>query len=43
MKERMRGLNTEVPLQTPEEIFAYLKTDTARNAEIIKAGNIKLE
>ncbi|MGD9806225.1 MAG: Bug family tripartite tricarboxylate transporter substrate binding protein [Hyphomicrobiaceae bacterium] len=43
MKKRMRELNTEVPIQTPEEIEAYRKLDTARNLEIIKAGNIKLE
>jgi len=43
MKKRMRDLNTEVPIQTPEELAAYLKTDTARNAEIIKAANIKLD
>ena len=43
MKKRMRDLNTEVPIQTPEEVFAYLKTDTARNAAIIKAGNIKVD
>jgi len=43
MKKRMRALNSEVPLQTPDEVRAYRETDTARNAEIIKAANIKLE
>jgi tripartite-type tricarboxylate transporter receptor subunit TctC len=43
MKKRMRELNTEVPIQTPEEVEAYRKADTDRNLEIIKAGNIKLE
>jgi tripartite-type tricarboxylate transporter receptor subunit TctC len=43
MKARMRNLNTEVPLQTPEEVGAYLTLDTNRNAEIIKAANITLD
>ncbi|MGE0769171.1 MAG: Bug family tripartite tricarboxylate transporter substrate binding protein [Hyphomicrobiaceae bacterium] len=43
MIKRMRALNTEVPIQTPEEVGSYRETDTVRNAEIIKAGNIKLE
>jgi tripartite-type tricarboxylate transporter receptor subunit TctC len=32
-----------VPTQTPEEIVAYLEQDTARNIELIKATNMKLE
>ena len=32
-----------VPSQTPEEIRAYIAEDTKRNAELIKAANIKLE
>jgi len=43
MKKRMQDVNAEVPLQTPAEMRTYLETDTARNAEIIKAANIKLE
>ncbi len=43
LKAKMRSLNTEVPLQTPEELAKYLVTDTARNAAVIKAANIKLE
>jgi tripartite-type tricarboxylate transporter receptor subunit TctC len=43
MKARMRGINVEVPLQTPEDMMKHLIADTARNAEVIKAANIKLE
>ena len=43
MKSKMRGINVEVPLQTPDQMAAFLKEDTARNAEVIKAANIKLE
>lgn len=43
MKARMRGINVEVPLQTPEQMLAHLIADTARNAEVIKAADIKLE
>jgi len=43
MKKRMQALNAEVPIETPEEMAAYRETDTKRNGEIIKAGNIKLE
>lgn len=43
MKARMRGINVQVPIQTPDEMRAHLATDTARNAEVIKAANIKLE
>jgi hypothetical protein len=32
-----------VPTQTPEEMLAYLEEDTARNVELIKATNMKLE
>mgnify|MGYP003339614451 FL=1 len=41
MKERMRAINAIVPIQTPEEMTKYLLEDTARNAELIKAANIK--
>jgi tripartite-type tricarboxylate transporter receptor subunit TctC len=43
MKARMRGINVEVPIQTPEQMLAHLISDTARNGEVIKAANIKLE
>ena len=43
MRDRMRSINTVVPTQTPEEIVAYLEQDTARNIELIKATNMKLE
>jgi tripartite-type tricarboxylate transporter receptor subunit TctC len=43
MRDRMRSINTVVPTQTPEEMVAYLEEDTARNVELIKATNMKLE
>ena len=43
MIAKMRAINVIVPPQTPEEISAYLVEDTKRNAELIKAANIKLE
>ena len=43
MIARMRSINTIVPLQTPEEMASTLVADTARNAEIIKVADIKLE
>jgi tripartite-type tricarboxylate transporter receptor subunit TctC len=43
MQERMRSINTVVPTQTPEEMTAYLEEDTARNLELIKVTNMKLE
>ena len=43
MKARMRSINVVVPIQTPEEMAKYLIEDTARNAEVIRVANIKLE
>jgi len=43
MIARMRAINVIVPPQTPEETRAYMVEDTKRNAELIKAANIKLE
>ena len=43
MKARMRSINVVVPIQTPEEMAKYLIEDTARNAEVIRIANIKLE
>jgi tripartite-type tricarboxylate transporter receptor subunit TctC len=43
MIAKMRAINVVVPTQTPEEIRAYLVEDSKRNAELIKAANIKLE
>jgi tripartite-type tricarboxylate transporter receptor subunit TctC len=43
MKARMRAINSQVPVQTPEEMRAYLELDSKRNADLIKAANIKLE
>jgi tripartite-type tricarboxylate transporter receptor subunit TctC len=43
MIAKMRAINVIVPPQSPEEVRAYLADDTRRNAELIKAANIKLE
>jgi hypothetical protein len=43
MRDRLRSINTVVPTQTPGEMVAYLKDDTARNVELIKATDMKLE
>jgi tripartite-type tricarboxylate transporter receptor subunit TctC len=43
MLARMRSIHTQVPIETPDEMRAYQLTDTKRNAELIKAANIKLE
>ncbi len=43
MKGRMRQISVDVPLQTPAEVTQFLIEDTARNAELIKAANIRLD
>ncbi len=43
MKAKMAAINVVVPLQTPEEMAQFRDEDTKRNAEVIKAANIKLE
>jgi tripartite-type tricarboxylate transporter receptor subunit TctC len=43
MKKRMREISVNVPLQSPAEMAAFLKSDFAANAEVIKAANVKLE
>jgi tripartite-type tricarboxylate transporter receptor subunit TctC len=43
MKQRMREINVIVPLQSPAEMSKYLVDDIARNADVIKAANVKLE
>jgi tripartite-type tricarboxylate transporter receptor subunit TctC len=43
MKDRMRQINTVVPLQKPEDMLNYMLEDTKRNAELIQRANIKLE
>ena len=43
MKARMRAINSQVPIQTPDEMRAYQLADSQRNAELIKTANIKLE
>jgi tripartite-type tricarboxylate transporter receptor subunit TctC len=43
MKTRMQEINVIVPPQTPEEIEKFRVADSAANAELIKAANVKLE
>jgi tripartite-type tricarboxylate transporter receptor subunit TctC len=43
MKQRMREINVIVPLQSPADMAKYLVEDIARNADVIKAANVKLE
>ena len=43
MTQRMRDINVIVPPQTPAEMAAFLAIDSATNAKLIKAANIKLE
>ena len=43
MKKRMRDISVSVPSQTPAEMAAFLKADSAANSEVIKAANVKLE
>ncbi len=41
--EVMREINVAIPVETPEQVAQYLLDDTAKNKELIKATNIKLE
>ena len=43
MKQKMRDVSADVPLQTPEEIAEFMKNDFATNAELIKVAKVKLE
>ena len=43
MKKRMRDISVSVPSQTPADMAAFLKADSAANSEVIKAANVKLE
>jgi tripartite-type tricarboxylate transporter receptor subunit TctC len=43
MKKRMRDISVSVPSQTPADMAAFLRTDSAANSEVIKAANVKLE
>jgi tripartite-type tricarboxylate transporter receptor subunit TctC len=43
MKQKMREVSVDVPLQKPEEIAAFMKNDFATNADLIKIANVKLE
>jgi tripartite-type tricarboxylate transporter receptor subunit TctC len=42
MKSKMLGISVIVPVQTPEEMARFLIEDTGRNAEVIKAADVKL-
>ena len=43
MKQRMREISVNVPIQTPAQIADFMTSDVAANAEVIKAANVKLE
>jgi tripartite-type tricarboxylate transporter receptor subunit TctC len=43
MKAKMAAINVVVPLQSPEEMVKFRDEDTKRNADVIKAANIKLD
>lgn len=43
MKSKMGAINVAVPEQSPEDMVKFLSEDSRRNAELIKAANIKLE
>jgi tripartite-type tricarboxylate transporter receptor subunit TctC len=43
MKAKMRAISVAVPAQTPEQLGRHLKEDIARNLEVIKAANIKID
>ena len=43
MQAKIRAIYCQAPTQTPDEMRAFLEADSKRNAELIKAANIKLE
>lgn len=43
MKQRLFALHVALPIQTPAELAQFLVDDIARNAEVIKAANIKVD
>ncbi|MBM3344468.1 MAG: tripartite tricarboxylate transporter substrate binding protein [Betaproteobacteria bacterium] len=43
LKERYTADGIDIIASTPDELTAYIKTDTARWAEVIKRANIKVE
>lgn len=43
MKARIRAINCETPIQTPEQMRAFFEVDSKRNGDLIKAAKIKLE
>jgi tripartite-type tricarboxylate transporter receptor subunit TctC len=42
-KAKMLAISIVVPTQTPDEMVRFAAEDTGRNAEIIKAANVKLD
>jgi tripartite-type tricarboxylate transporter receptor subunit TctC len=43
MQARMREISVVMPIQTPDEIKKHLAEDLARNREIVKAANIRID
>jgi putative tricarboxylic transport membrane protein len=43
MKAKMLAISIVVPAQTPDEMARFAIEDTTRNAEVIKAANVKLD
>ena len=43
MRARLRSINAAVVAQSPTQVAAYMAENMQRNAELIKAANIKLE
>jgi tripartite-type tricarboxylate transporter receptor subunit TctC len=43
VKEKIAFAGAETVGNTPEEFAAYIRTETAKYARIVKAANIKLE
>jgi tripartite-type tricarboxylate transporter receptor subunit TctC len=43
MKAKMRAISVALPIQTPDEIRAFLEKDLKANTEVIKSAKIKLE
>jgi tripartite-type tricarboxylate transporter receptor subunit TctC len=43
MKQRMIAVNVIVPKQSPDDMKQYLLDDIARNREVIRINNIKVE
>ena len=39
----MKAISAALPVETPAQIVAFRDDDSKRNAELIKAANVKLE